>query len=257
MQGRSRSPQALAAMMMPPAATPDIAGINTRLAAQAQALFNGNGMMMVPGTSGNPVWPPFGNFNVPPTATEESDLVGVMGEHYVRFFRSMFFFTRHLTDFAGQVYKMLMRMLDDFGPNNWTSELRHCVPGFAPFRGTTTAYADFTYDDTRGQLTREWFGPEKATLWHGRWPRYHIEVKSTRGEESEPFHMSRVQMLTASRFSERAIIGTDIYVVVRVSRIGQTDPAYMVYADPHRALFYGHLQHVYDVYLQRNTEMQV
>jgi hypothetical protein len=152
---------------------------------------------------------------------------------------------------------MLMQMLDDFGPNNWTSELRHCVPGFAPFRSTTTAYADFTYDDTRGQLTRKWFGPEKATLWQGRWPRYHIEVKSTRGEESEPFHMSRVQMLTALRFSERAIIGTDIYVIVRVSRIGQTNPVYMVYTDPHRALFYGHLKYVYDVYLQSNTEMQV
>ena len=89
---------------------------------------------------------------------------------------------------------MLNRMLVDFGPNNWTSELRHCVPGFAPFRGS--AYADFTYEDTRGQLTREWFGPEKATMWHGRWPRYHIEVKSTRGEENETFHMSRVQMIT-------------------------------------------------------------
>jgi hypothetical protein len=79
----SRSPQALAAMMMP-AATPNIAGTNTRLVAQAQALLNRN-MMMVTGTSGNPVLPPFGNFNVPPMATEESDLVGVMGEHYVRF----------------------------------------------------------------------------------------------------------------------------------------------------------------------------
>ena len=54
----------------------------SRLAAQAQAFLNGN--QMVPGTPGNPVWPPFGNFNVPPTGTDETDLVGVMGEHYVR-----------------------------------------------------------------------------------------------------------------------------------------------------------------------------
>ncbi|KAI9443898.1 hypothetical protein H4582DRAFT_2071449 [Lactarius indigo] len=204
-----------------------------RLAAQAQAHANGN--QMAPGTLGNPVWPPFGIFNVPPTATGDTDLVGVMGEHYA--------------------YKMLIRMLDDFGPNNWTSELRHFIPGFAPFHGM--AHADFTYDDTRGQLTREWFGPEKAAAWHSRWPRYHIEVKSTRGEENEPFHMSRVQMITASRFSERAEIGTDIYVVVRVSRIGMPEPSYMVYADPHRALFYGHLQYASpDIYLQRNTEHQ-
>ncbi|KAH8981074.1 hypothetical protein EDB92DRAFT_1805391 [Lactarius akahatsu] len=205
-----------------------------RLAAQAQAHANGN--QMVPGTQGNPVWPPFGNFNVPPTATGDTDLVGVMGEHYV--------------------YKMLIRMLDDFGPNNWTSELRHFIPGFAPFHGT--AFADFTYDDTRGQLTREWFGPEKAAAWHSRWPRYHIEVKATSREENEPFHMSRVQMITASRFSERADVGTDMYVVVRVSRIGMPEPSYMVYADPHRALFYGHLQYASpDIYLQRNTEFQV
>ena len=89
---------------------------------------------------------------------------------------------------------MLCRKLVDFGPDNWTSELRNCIPGFAPFRGQ--AYADFTYDDVRGQLTREWYGPEKAALLHGRWPRYHIEVKSTRGDVREHFHMSRFQMMT-------------------------------------------------------------
>jgi hypothetical protein len=93
-----------------------------------------------------------------------------------------------------QVYKILVRKLHDFGPNNWTSELRCRVPGFVPFHGN--AYADFTYDDARGQLTREWFGPEKAALWQGRWPRYHIEVKSTRGVDEEPFHISRAQMIT-------------------------------------------------------------
>ncbi len=93
-----------------------------------------------------------------------------------------------------KVYKELIRLLDDFGPDNWTSELREFVPGFTPFRDQ--AYADFTYLDRQGQLTRAWFGAEKATAWHGRWPRYHIEVKSTSGEENEPFHMSRFQMAT-------------------------------------------------------------
>jgi hypothetical protein len=58
-----------------------------RLAAQAQAFLNvNNGNQMVSGgpLGGNPVWPPFGNFNVPPRATDGTDLVGVMGEHYVR-----------------------------------------------------------------------------------------------------------------------------------------------------------------------------
>ncbi len=94
-------------------------------------------------------------------------------------------------------------MLDDFGPDNWTSELRISVPGFTPFRGR--ACADFTYLDRQGQLTRRWFGAEKATEWHGRWPRYHIEVKSTRGEENEPFHMSGKQMSTVRVLLSRSV----------------------------------------------------
>jgi hypothetical protein len=93
--------------------------------------------------------------------------------------------------------------LNDFGPDNWTSELRHSVPGFTPFRGR--ASADFTYLDRQGQLTRAWFGAEKATAWHGRWPRYHIEVKSTRGEENEPFHMSSCQMSTVGVLLSRSV----------------------------------------------------
>jgi len=102
-----------------------------------------------------------------------------------------------------KVYKQLIRLLDDFGPDNWTSELRTSVPGFTPFRGR--AYADFTYLDRQGQLTRAWFGAEKATAWHGRWPRYHIEVKSTRREEIEPFHMSRNQMSTVRVLLSRSV----------------------------------------------------
>ena len=61
----------------------------------------------------------------------------------------------------------------------------------------------------------------------------------------------------ASRFSERVEIGTDIYVVVRVLRIGMPEPSYMVYADPHRSLFYGHLQYAHDAFLQYNMEFRV
>ena len=90
-------------------------------------------------------------------------------------------------------------MLDDFGPDNWTSTVRNCTPGLTPF--TASAEAAFTYGDKRGQLTRKWFGPEKVTAWHGCWPRYHIEVKTTRGEENEPFQMSQVEMSTVRPFN--------------------------------------------------------
>ena len=89
-------------------------------------------------------------------------------------------------------------MLYDFGPDNWTSKIRNCTPGLVPF--TASAEAAFTYMDTRGQLTRKWFGPEKVTAWQGRWPRYHIEVKTTHGEENEPFQMSQGEMTTVRPF---------------------------------------------------------
>jgi len=204
-----------------------------RLAVQAEAFANGNQMQMMPGASlPVSVWPPFGNFNVP-VSTEETDMIGILGEHFV--------------------YKTLNRLLDNFGPENWTSELRNFIPGFTPFRGQ--AFADFTYLDRQGQLTRAWFGAQKATAWHGRWPRYHIEVKSTRGEENEPFHMSRYQMATASAFAERTHLGEDMYVIVRVSGIGTSEPSYMLYLDPHRSLFSGRLQYASDVFLQRSPEV--
>jgi hypothetical protein len=166
-----------------------------KLTIPAEAFVNGSQIQMVAGGSlAVPVWPPFADFNVP-VSTEETDLVGIMGEHFVR--RIPF---THIPPkncfpaFSEKVYKELIRMLDDFGPDNWTSELRDSVPGFTPFRGR--ARADFTYLDRQGQLTRRWFGAEKATAWHDRWPRYHIEVKSTRGEENEPFHMSGKQIST-------------------------------------------------------------
>src|SRR5260370_41615175 len=99
---------------------------------------------------------------------------------------------------AEKVYKELIRLLDDFGPDNWTIELREFVPGFTPYRDQ--GCADFTYLDRQGQLTRAWFGAEKATAWHGRWPRYDIEVKATSVEENEPFHMTGFQSGTVRLF---------------------------------------------------------
>lgn len=55
-----------------------------RLAVQAEAFVNGNQMQMLPGASLTvPLWPPLGNFNTP-ISTEETDMVGIMGEHFVR-----------------------------------------------------------------------------------------------------------------------------------------------------------------------------
>jgi hypothetical protein len=54
-----------------------------RLATQVGALINNN--QMVPNSPAGPVWPPFPNFNMP-VSSEETDMVGIMGEHFVRRF---------------------------------------------------------------------------------------------------------------------------------------------------------------------------
>ena len=61
----------------------------------------------------------------------------------------------------------------------------------------------------------------------------------------------------AYAFSERAHLGADMYVIVRVLRIGWPEPIHLVYPDPHRALFLGRLQYVSDVYLLRNPECPI
>jgi hypothetical protein len=63
-----------------------------------------------------------------------------------------------------------------------------------------------------------------------------------------------------SKFSEPPEIGTDctdIYVIVRVSRIGKPQPSYKLIANLHRALFDGNLQYAHDMYLKCSTEVQV
>lgn len=58
------------------------------------------------------------------------------------------------------------------------------------------------------------------------------------------------------RFIESGPANPDLYVILRVGGIGTPEPSYMVYADPHRALFFGYLRCASDVYLQRNLEFQ-
>jgi hypothetical protein len=95
-----------------------------------------------------------------------------------------------------QVFKTFSRDLPGFGPENWTSELRGLVPGFLPYEAP--AIADFTYHDAYGVLTSLWFGPQTAEAWSGRWPLYHVEVKSTSGAATEAFHLSSRQLDTVS-----------------------------------------------------------
>jgi len=79
-----------------------------------------------------------GDFNSSPVSTEEADPVGIMSKHFVRCIHSYYTSRPGRAGNSGWKmtgYRRLLRALDDFGPGSWTGQLRHFVPGFAPFRG--------------------------------------------------------------------------------------------------------------------------
>jgi hypothetical protein len=59
-------------------------------------------------------------------------------------------------------------------------------------------------------------------------------------------------VLQAFMFTERPQLGPDMYVIVRVMRLGTPEPTHRVYADPHRSWYLGRLQCVSPMFLQRN-----
>ena len=77
--GSNRLGKGPAPLAVPMGTSPGI----DRSTVPSQRSVNGNNVVL--GTLGNPVWAPFGAFNVPPPATDDKDLVGVMGEHFVCF----------------------------------------------------------------------------------------------------------------------------------------------------------------------------
>lgn len=97
------------------------------------------------------------------------------------------------------MYELLSRELPNFSERNWTSELRHHVPQFTPYIGTSLA--DFVYSDSTGRLTEIIFKGQKRLIegWRDRWPTFYIEVKSTvTGDKHTPFSFKRQQLLIVS-----------------------------------------------------------
>jgi len=87
------------------------------------------------------------------------------------------------------VFQLLSKRLPGFSVPNWTSNVR--VQGGHPhFLGEELA--DFVYQDTKGVLTSMLFPDEPKHV--GQPFEYFIEVKSSSGAASEPFHFSRRQL---------------------------------------------------------------
>ncbi|KAJ6590013.1 hypothetical protein DFH09DRAFT_1074494 [Mycena vulgaris] len=168
-------------------------------------------------------------------ATPAEYMNGVLGEYFI--------------------FEFLRQQLPHFTEDNWTSELRGDVPGFSPYHFSSVA--DFRYPDADGILTRAIFGNDISEAWAGRWPEYHIEVKTTSGNEETPFHMSSRQLqLVCTRTcyiaTELTLPGQDeipavVYVLVRVWNIRSSSPSFTWCPDPHRCLFTGRLRIASDV----------
>lgn len=79
-----------------------------------------------------------------------------------------------------------------FNESNWTSRRRGKIPGFERFVGKSRA--DFSYEDKKGVMTKYLFGHDRFAAWDGKWPTYHVDVKSTAGRTpGTPFLMRQNQ----------------------------------------------------------------
>jgi len=139
----------------------------------------------------------------------------------------------------------------NFGPENWTSEIRGKFPKLEPFQGLS--FADFMYRDSQGVLIEKLYGEKIKAAWKDDWPNYHLEVKSSSGA-AEPFHVSRLQIQHAFNptIQESASPPKELYIIFRVSNVRES-PTLTIYPDPHRLLFTGDLCIVSDVEVRSNN----
>ncbi|KAF8849412.1 hypothetical protein BDZ45DRAFT_752834 [Acephala macrosclerotiorum] len=122
---------------------------------------------------------------------------------------------------------------------HWTSRNRNVVYPGTPFRSSERDYTDFTYTDTRGDLSRllsRYGSIQDVRHWLTNPPTYHLEVKSTTATCNEPFFMGNNQIEKARDFSfsfEENMVPENVYVVIRLCNLErQTAPGFAVCVDP-------------------------
>ncbi|KAI0086834.1 hypothetical protein BDY19DRAFT_332743 [Irpex rosettiformis] len=164
-----------------------------------------------------------------PNLVGEEFTTGVLGELYI--------------------FYLLSKKLPQFTAENWTSEMRYYASACKLDHFTGDSTADFYYEDTAGVLTKLLLGEESSLTkkWSTRYPRYHLEVKATTGNQYTPFHLSRKQLETASKMTIRDLnaVPEDVYVLIRVWNVRPNDlqqVQYQAYLDPHRLLYNGKLR---------------
>ncbi|KAI8273021.1 hypothetical protein K4K59_010968 [Colletotrichum sp. SAR11_240] len=131
------------------------------------------------------------------------------------------------------------KQISDWDPNlHWTSKLR-VEKGYSDFEGDESKTADFTYTDEEGRMLPVMGLPSPAQDWGDKHITYHIEVKGTVLENSEPFHISQHQMDLALKYSK--VVPKDIYVIARVYHL-RANTRVRFYIDAWRYISAGRLK---------------
>lgn len=94
------------------------------------------------------------------------------------------------------MFDFLMKHVNNFNENCWTSSMRNSVEHMTPFTGDDREHTDFTFQDSGGRWTSYLVGRglPGALDWQAGPPRYHIEVKTTMGDLHTPFFMSHNEL---------------------------------------------------------------
>ncbi|KAH7317120.1 hypothetical protein B0I35DRAFT_434596 [Stachybotrys elegans] len=131
---------------------------------------------------------------------------------------------------------------------NWTSKLR-IDAGHPAFQMHERGFSDFTFVDSDGQMSA--FLQQAGMNTDGGWSRsttYHLEVKTTTGACSEPFHVSQNQLSMMRRYDSDP---QHAYILLRVCNIDNI-PDVKIYPRPWRLSLEGVLAFVsptgYQVY---------
>ncbi|VDB87553.1 unnamed protein product [Peniophora sp. CBMAI 1063] len=162
------------------------------------------------------------------------------------------------------VFELLSRLLGRSAALEcWTSELRgKCSEGFPEYSPTASTWGDFTISDPE-MCAR--FGaylykarPDRLEAYtkSEKWPRFHLEVKSTSEGPHVPFHLSNRQFEIAKELHMRnrdgdhsTTLPSDVFVLVRVWDVQSPKPSLnnmAFYADPFQGLLDGQLRLVSD-----------
>ncbi|KAK0744057.1 hypothetical protein B0T18DRAFT_392720 [Schizothecium vesticola] len=122
--------------------------------------------------------------------------------------------SKHGIGFLGenQVYEWLCRSVNDFSPNQWTSSLRERA-GLPSFGENERDYSDFEYHDRLGLMRTALFAAGARGLPTRPGIKYHLEVKTTLGDLTTRFFISKFQRDLIDDYHADS---NHVYIIIRI-----------------------------------------